>query len=110
MPIAERDLPVAQWRTRFPGFNDSVCGVRYERGEALDPMSDRALARARAIGLGIEVVGPWVEESREQKPAPAEAPPPPVVTVPVDPPPVYAPPAPVYARPVVQPQLPPRRR
>lgn len=73
MPKSEAhlDAPAGLLRVRLPGFTDSVGGVRFVDGEALDPMPQRVLTRLQGIGLRVEVVGPWEDLARDPPQPPA---------------------------------------
>lgn len=56
---AHNDAPGDLRRTRLAGFSDSVVGVRFVDGVALDPMPPRVIERLRGIGFPVEDLGPW---------------------------------------------------
>ena len=64
MPKSEAHLDACadNLRVRLHGFSDSVGGVRFVDGEAIDPMPTRVLTRLLGIGLPLVVVGPWAEQ------------------------------------------------
>ena len=79
MPISEAalDAPRDLVATRYLELTDTLRGVRFERGVALDPMGRATAERLRMIlGPDFIIVGPWSPPATVPTPPLASSPPP----------------------------------